>query len=283
MDSSAPLSTTWKVSRRAWALSHEAYQPNRRKFKRNLRLAVTAAIRQAVTRPWFEFLATPEMVPYVHANPRLAFRPMNTYLSKGWNWDRRTKVILETYEFINAMEGKLKEAMTLPRGITLASVALGKGQEARFRLGFDAKFRKEGEICLFLELAPYEGDVTGMAISLEHLQGSQWVAYIGAIQGRLGGGEEVVKAATKAMHGLRPKFLMVFLAQELARSLRISQLLGVGNGIQVYRANPLRVLHPSKDIRFDYDELWREAGGEPVQEGWFQLPLRTQRRPAAGD
>jgi len=272
------LTSTWKVSRRAWSLSHEMYKANRRKFKRNLRWAVTAAVRQAVTRPWFEFLATSGMAPFVHANPRLAFRPMNTYMSKAWSWERRTKVVLETYEFINSMKGVLREAMLRPEGRILAAVDLGKGLEARFRLGFDPKFRKEGELCLFLELSAYEGPVMGMALSLEHLADSRWVAYVGAIQGRLGGGEDVVKVATKAMHGLRPKFLMVFLAQEMARALRVGRLLGVGNRIQVYRANPLRILHASKDIRFDYDALWKEAEGEAAEEGWFQLPLRTPRR-----
>ncbi|BDU73466.1 DUF535 family protein [Mesoterricola silvestris] len=272
------LSSTWKVSRRAWSLSHEMYRANKRKFKRNLRWAVTAAVRQAVTRPWFEFLATPAMAPFVQANPRLAFRPMNTYMSKAWGWERRVKVILETYEFINAMDGILRDAMLRPEGRILASADLGKGLEARFRLGFDPKFRKEGELCLFLELSAYEGPVMGMALALEHRADSHWVAYVGAIQGRLGGGEEVVKVATKAMHGLRPKFLMVFLAQEMARALRVGHLLGVGNRIQVYRANPFRILHPSKDIRFDYDALWKEAEGEEAEEGWFRLPLRTQRR-----
>jgi uncharacterized protein len=272
------LTSTWKVSRRAWSLSHEMYKANRRKFKRNLRWAVTAAVRQAVTRPWFEFLATPEMAPFVHANPRLAFRPMNTYMSKAWGWERRTKVVLETYEFINSMKGVLRDAMLQPEGRILAAVDLGKGLEARFRLGFDPKFRKEGELCLFLELSAYEGPVMGMALSLEHRADSKWVAYVGAIQGRLGGGEDVVKVATKAMHGLRPKFLMVFLAQEMVRALRVGRLLGVGNRIQVYRANPFRILHASKDIRFDYDGLWKEAEGEAAEEGWFQLPLRTPRR-----
>ena len=275
---SSPLSTSWKVSRRAWSLSNAMYQANPRKFKRNLRWAVTATVRQAVTRPWFEYLATPDLAPFVQANPRLAFRPMNTYVAKGWGWERRVKVILETYEFINAMDGILKEAMGRPEGKILVAVDLGKGMEARIRLGFDAKFRKEGELALFLEVTPFEGAVCGMAMSLEHGQGSHWTAYLGAVQGRLGGGEEVVKAATKAMHGLRPKFLLVFLAQEMVRVMRVGRLLGVGNRIQVYRANPFRLLHPSKDIRFDYDALWEEAGGVLGPDGWYQLPLRTQRR-----
>jgi len=98
------------------------------------------------------------------------------------------------------------------------------------------------------------------------------------LAGRGGGGEDVVKAATKAMHGLRPKSLMVFLAQEIVRALRIGGLRGVGNGIQVYRANAPRLFHAPKKFHFDYDEFWLEAGGELAPDGWFTLPLKTQPR-----
>ena len=275
---SAPLPSTWQVCRRAWVLSRTIYVGSPRTFKHNLRWAVTVAARQALSRPWFETLATEEMAPFVHANPRLAFSPLGSYLSRTWNWDQRTKVLLDTYEFINNMGGRLKEAMLRPGGLVLARSELGKGLEARIRLGLDNKFRKEGEVAVFFELAPFPGPVAGMAFSLEHREGSHWLAYVGVMQGRGGGGEDVVKAATKAMHGLRPKSLMVFLAQEIVRALRIGGLRGVGNGIQVYRANAPRLFHAQKKFHFDYDEFWTEAGGELAPDGWFTLPLKTQPR-----
>ena len=169
---SAPLPSTWQVCRRAWVLSRTIYVGSPRTFKHNLRWAVTVAARQALSRPWFETLATEEMAPFVHANPRLAFSPLGSYLSRTWNWDQRTKVLLDTYEFINNMGGRLKEAMLRPGGLVLARSELGKGLEARIRLGLDNKFRKEGEVAVFFELAPVPGPVAGMAFALEHRQRS---------------------------------------------------------------------------------------------------------------
>jgi hypothetical protein len=33
-----------------------------------------------------------------------------------------------------------------------------------------------------------------------------------------------------------------------------------------------------RNIRFDFDALWTEIGGEPREDGWFDLPLTTPRR-----
>jgi uncharacterized protein VirK/YbjX len=170
----------------------------------------------------------------------------------------------------------MEKAMQCPEGMSLAQLDLDRGQKARIRIGSDSQFRKEGEISVFLELEGVAGPITGMAFSLE--QDGGWIALIGGFQGRKGGDEETIKLATKAMHGLRPKNLMVLLIQELAQALGISALRGVGNRVQVYRARLNNPLVPSRKICFDFDALWIEVGGEPREDGWFGLPLTTPRR-----
>lgn len=267
------------VSRKAWSYSAQAYETHpgdRKKLKRHVRWAVMAALREASVQGWFAFLDEPAIQPFVAANPRLAFRPMGTYMSRRWGWPRRFKVIRDTYIFAHANGGALQEALLREGGLALARIPLEKMGVMTLRLRADVQFRKEGEAGVFLEFEGIEGAISSFVFSLEHLPGG-WVCYLGALQGRKGGDEEAIKAATKAMHGLRPKALMVFVAQEIARSLRVSNLLGVGNGIHVTLA---RTLGSAKKILFDYDDLWREAGGEPQPDGWFQLPLKAQRRTA---
>ncbi|MDE3032878.1 MAG: DUF535 family protein [Acidobacteriota bacterium] len=267
------------VSRKAWTYSTRAYEARpgeRTKVKRHVRWAVMAALREASVQGWFAFLDEPAIHPFVAANPRLAFRPMGTYMSRRWGWPRRFKVIRDTYIFAHANGRALQEALLREGGLVLARWPLEKAGTMTLRLRADAQFRKEGEAGVFLELEGVAGAISSFAFSLEHDPGG-WTCYIGALQGRKGGDEEAIKTATKAMHGLRPKALMVFVAQEIARSLRVCALLGVGNGIHVARA---RILGPAKKILFDYDELWREAGGEPQPDGWFRLPLKATHRSA---
>jgi uncharacterized protein VirK/YbjX len=266
-----------RVSRKAWDYSAQAYEARpgeRKKLKRHLRWAALAMIREASVQGWFAFLDEPVIRPFVQANPRLAFRPMGTYMSRRWDWSRRFQVIRDTYVFVNAKGGTFQEAMLREAGLLLARIPLDKAGTLNLRMRADAQFRKEGEIGVFLELEGIAGAISSFAFSLE--RGTEgWSCFVGALQGRKGGDEETIKLATKAMHGLRPKALMVFVAQEVARSLRLSHLLGVGNGIHVARG---RVLGPARKILFDYDDLWTEAGGAPRPDGWFDLPLKAPRR-----
>lgn len=268
-----------RVSRKAWAYSSQAYE-NRpgesENLKRHLRWTVQSILQEASVQGWFAFLDEPAMRPFLAAQPRLAFRPMGTYMSRRWDWARRFKVIRDTYGFVHARGGRLQEALLRGDGLLLARIPLEKAGHLILRLRPDVQFRKEGEAGVFLELEGIPDAVSAFAFSLEHLHGG-WACYLGALQGRRGGDEAVIKVATKAMHGLRPKALMAFVAQELARSLRMSSLLGVGNGIHVARG---RILGSGKKLLFDYDELWREMGGEFQPDGWYRLPLKASRRTA---
>ncbi len=269
----------WKAARRAWTWSqhvHRLHPKSLSLFRRHLRWATAAALRPQESLDWFSFHDEPAMRGFAQANPRLVFRALTRYMSVRWGLEHRTKVIQDTYRFIVNRGGFLQEAMHCPEGLTLARLELDRGQRARIRLGSDAQFRKEGEISLFLELEGVVGPVTGLAFSLE--QDGDWVALIGGFQGRKGGDEDTIKLATKAMHGLRPKNLLVLLVQELARVMNIGTLRGVGNRVQVYRSRVDNPLVPARNIRFDFDALWTELGGVALADGWFGLPLTTPRR-----
>ena len=269
----------WKAASRAWQWSRRVYCPDPespRLFKHHLRWATAAALRPQESLDWFSFHDEPAISGFSHANPRLVFRALTSYMSVRWNLAHRMKVIQDTYRFIVNQGGFLEKAMQRPEGMTLAQLDLDRGQKARIRIGSDAQFRKEGEISMFLELDGVDGPVTGLAFSL--VQDRGWIALIGGFQGRKGGDEETIKLATKAMHGLRPKNLMVLLIQELAQTLGIPTLRGVGNSVQVFRARMNNPLVPVRKIRFDFDALWTEVGGELGADGWFGLPLSTPRR-----
>ena len=269
----------WKAAREAWNWSRRVHLHHPASLKlvtRHLRWATAAALRPHAALDWFAFHGEADMQGFVLANPRLVFRALTSYMSIRWGLAHRIKVIQDTYCFIGQRGGLLAEAMRCPEGKTLAHLDLDRGQRARIRIGSDPQFRKEGEISLFLELEGIEGPVTGIAFSLE--QDTGWSLIIGGFQGRKGGDEDTIKLATKAMHGLRPKNLMVLLAQELAQTLGFRNLRGVGNGIQVYRARVNNPFVPVRNFRFDFDALWLEIGGEAREDGWFSLPLATPRR-----
>lgn len=267
-----------RTGRRAWELSARAYAGGPSgfgQFKRNARWATTSALREALSHRWFVFLERPELRPFLERNPRLAFAPMGAYLCAGWSWEDRIRVLQESYAFAALQGGALREALLSPGGVVLASWGPA-GESMAVRMRSTPQFRKEGEWGVFLEQEGVEGAVIGFAFSLARRAAGGWALLIGAVQGRPDGGEGVTKSATKDLHGIMPKRFVVFLAQEIARSLRMRELLGAGNRVQIYRVRPGR-----RKVLLDYDGLWSDAGGTVREDGWFQLPLKAARRTAA--
>src|ERR1035438_7426644 len=108
-----------KAARRAWAWSLLVYAQNPgrfRLFKRHIRWAVAASIRQAESQHWFDFLERSDLGPFLKAHPRLVFRPFSQYMCIRWNWARRVKVISETYECIMKQGRFLKDALETQEG-----------------------------------------------------------------------------------------------------------------------------------------------------------------------
>lgn len=211
------------------------------------------------------------MEPFLRHDPRLAFRPVDSYLGIDLGLAQRTRIVLDTFRFVHAYGGVLKEALGSEEGMALTDLKLDKGFDLVVQLCSHSQFRKEGEVSVFIHLRPIEGCVASFAFSLEEADGG-WNMRVGAVQGRKGGDEDTIKVATKALHGLRPKSLAVFVAQELARSLQVKALFGVGNAGHVFLSRNKR------PVFFNYDELWEEHDGERCGEHWYRIPLKAKRR-----
>jgi hypothetical protein len=248
-------------------------------MKQNLRWATIAAARPLEALQWFSKMQSQDLQPFADANPLLPLKPMRAYLSARWGLVRRTKVMRETYSFVLWRGGALREALLQQEGegVVLASVTLGELGPAELSLGFDNRFRKEGEFAITLRCPEQGGRISSLSFALEW-RGNGLVMYAGCVQGRSEGDDGFMKALQKAMFGMRPKALVVFAAQEIARSLGAREFLGAGNSIQVHRRKHLIHLAWVHELTFDYDAFWNELGGHPAQDGWFYLPRKAHRR-----
>lgn len=245
------------------------------RFYQRLRWGIAAAVAPRVAKGWFDEMSRPPLSSFADANPRLALKPMRVYMSTRWDRPRRVKVILDTYRFIHSRGGTLQNALLQSGGSVLARTDANGCGAVSIVLGVHNRFRKEGE--LVVSLLCEASNVAYMSFSLENRPDGGLCLYIGCIQGSDGHKDEI-KALSKAMHGLRPKALLVFVAQELARALGASDLMGVGNDILAHRCKHLIRIPFCHDLTFDYDTVWSENGGRPGPNGWFHLPLASQRR-----
>ena len=275
------LLTAWRAARRAWRLSASAYRADRplKRLKQNLRWSLAAAARPDAALDWFAHLGTEALAPFEAANPILAFKPMRTYLSTLWGLGRRTKVMRETYAYVLWRGGAAREALLQGHGggVVLAVFPLGDLGEGQILLGFDNTFRKEGEFAVTFSVPGLGARICCLSFALEW-QDNGLALFAGCVQGLHEGEAELMKALGKAMHGLRPKALVVFAAQEVARALGARELFGAGNAIQVHRRKHLIHLGWAHDLTFDYDAFWGELGGKEAFDGWFYLPRKARPR-----
>ena len=271
----------WIAARHAWRLSDRAFrnEPTLKRLKQNLRWSLAAAAHPGAALAWFSHLRQEDLAPFKEANPILDFKPMRSYLSTRWGLSRRTKVMRETYAYVLWRGGALREALLSPQGggVRLASFPLGDLGDGELLLGFDNRFRKEGEFAVTLAVPGLGGRVCSLSFALEW-QANGLALVAGCVQGIHEGQDDPMKALGKAMHGLRPKALVVFAAQEVARALGAREIFGAGNAIQVHRRKHLIHLGWAHDLTFDYDAFWRELGGRPAYDGWFYLPRKGRRR-----
>ena len=83
--------------------------------------------------------------------------------------------------------------------------------------------------------------------------------------------QELVKQATKALHGMRPMFMLVNAFKILAEKWQC-ELVGIPHKAQgKYR------LSARSKILFNYDEFWQENRGE-YRNNYWQLPLDIERK-----
>lgn len=83
--------------------------------------------------------------------------------------------------------------------------------------------------------------------------------------------QDLVKQATKALHGMRPMFMLVNVFKMLAEKWQC-ELVGIPHKAQgKYR------LSARSKILFDYNEFWQENQGE-YRDHYWHLPLTIERK-----
>lgn len=271
---SAPLS----AAREAWDIATRGYagEPRLKLLKQQLRWAFAAAVNAGAAREWFRILRTPGLSMYEGLNPRMALKPFRVYISNEWDIEQKIKTIKDTYRFIQSIGPSLQSALTRREGVDLARFVLAQDCSATVQLWYENTYRKEGELVASLCCHELGGVIISLAFSFEQRPDGDWVMYIGCIQGRTGVDN---KPISKAMHGLWPRVFIVFAAQEIASSLGITHILGVGNGIHSHKNKHIIHIATHHGLTFDYDALWEEVGGKPVEGGWFAIPAQLERRP----
>ncbi|TAN17327.1 MAG: DUF535 domain-containing protein [Chitinophagaceae bacterium] len=270
----------FSAATKAWKLATNAFSKESKEYRRKQQYK---SFRYALIHPffasqWFKIFCSPEFHLIAEHRSRLYIKPFRVYMSVYWDRDRRVKVILDTYRFIQSAGEGFLQVIASEEPMPLAVFRLKDGSEARLSIGYDERYRKEGELAMFLHCGQPGGFIAGASFSFENTAKEGWVCRIGCIQGHKNGEEDLIKSAQNLMNGLRPKSFMVFAVMEFARHSGIQRVYGAGQSIQAFRRQHAIHIPWFHKIHFDYNKLWTESGGKLQEDGWFLLPCTTPRK-----
>lgn len=245
-------------------------------FKHRFKFAVRSLCVLPFMLRWLDtFLGHPVLLAYLRQNPRVAAKLHRPYLSRRVGTRSKLEVLQAHYRLeCERFPAPLLHALLAGETLDLATV---QGKDARayaLRLTHQHSFDKEGELSLQLITEDGIPLVTLTFSMTETATGAKLV--IGGLQGprRSEGDAEVIRAATKAFHGLFPKRVIIEALYAIAQALGPMRIIAIGKARHIYNAWRYR-----RHFEADYDGFWLALGASEDKPALFFLPIVPHRKP----
>ncbi|SHH02047.1 DUF535 family protein [Chryseobacterium vrystaatense] len=268
----------FKVSIKAWKFAEIAFNNERKKYKRKQQYKsfVLTLLNHKPSRYWFEILESDRYKEVLSQRPRLFLKPFKVYLSTQYSIHQRIKIICDTYDFIY---DKQIEKVIWGEDHVICEFALKNGLPAKLMIGYNDRYRKEGELVLSLVIDHLDGNVASLSFAVEKSENNRWLCRIGCLQGRpVVNGIYVTKEAQKLMNGIRPKAFLIEILQEFCKTLDIASINAIGGKCQAQNRKHFIHIPLLHAIPFSYNEFWEEMGGKDLGNNWYVLPSVTSRK-----
>lgn len=238
-----------------------------------LKLGARSLAHREQTRRWLGLLNShPAFSELVRHCPRLVHKIYRPYLTNTLRCEDRLQVLASHYRFIFRRNLGATVVQASRAGVWLGSATGKTGTVYALHLHAVGTLEREGE--LVLQLSADGALLYSVAFTFSTSAGSAAVS-IGCIQGpKTGDGLTAIRHATRELHGLRPKQLLVTLVRHLGHQLGCTQLRLVGNDNRVVR-NAMR----KGRVAADYDTLWGELGAARLNDGDFLMACGPLQMP----
>lgn len=220
----------------------------------------------------------PMLAQMLSVQPGLPCRLHRPWLSINTNRKQAADALCWHYDKMTTrLPARLANGYLSKQGITLAVLTGKDDQHYSLRLCPDAMLDKEGEATLVF-CDTQETALAELTFTLCQFAGKNTL-FIGGLQGaKAHVPHEQIQAATKAVHGLFPKRLLVEAAMTLGQSLHVQEIRAVSNETHIYRNVRYRKKKQGK-LHADYNSFWQSLGAVTDQYGDFVLPLMIPRKP----
>ncbi|MDM5180138.1 VirK/YbjX family protein [Massilia sp. DJPM01] len=242
-------------------------------WRERLKLHARALLNRRVTGQWLRVLnAHPVFSDLVRDTPKLLYKIYRPYMSNVLCAEARLRVLAAHYGFVFSRGLGPMIVAAARAGVPLGAVEGKTGTIYELQLRAVSTMEREGE--LVLQLCDAGTPVFSLAFTFAEEEG-ETIVCIGCIQGPKGGdGLEAIRNATRELHGVRPKHLLVTLVRQLGHAFGCGRVRLVGNANRVVHGAIRR-----GKVLADYDQMWNELGAEPRPDGDFGLACEPVREP----
>jgi uncharacterized protein VirK/YbjX len=243
------------------------------RLRERLKIRVRALLHPLQTPGWLRLLNShPAFSEYVRNCPRFLYKVYRPYISNALRPEDRLAAIRDHYGFVFRRGLGQVVARASLGAVVLAGVEGKSGLPYEIQLRTVNMFDREGE--LVLQLAQDGKIVYTVAYTVAPRAGRPAIS-IGCVQGgKTEDAREAIRLATRDLHGMRPKQLMVSLVRQLGFEYGCERLHMVSNRNRViYKA----IKHGR--VLADYDLLWEELGALKNAGGDYELDCAALAAP----
>jgi uncharacterized protein VirK/YbjX len=222
---------------------------------------------------WHAFLGSmPGLSSLAQLHPCLRFKIYRPYASRQLGCADRLALLEGHYRFLWQAGARALVERAAREPVVLAALDGKDGAQYRLQLTAIHDSYREGELCLRLTR---DGLALYLASFLFVPRADGVSLQLGALQGlRSEAGKLAVKDATRALHGCRPKNLMVAALRDFGDFFACNNLFLISNDNRI-ALNARRRRH----IAADYDLAWQELHALRMRDGNYHLPCAPYRAP----
>ena len=255
----------WTTTKRLMAYEKSSYYRNRTSFWHS----VYAFFEHRAFAEWVSFLNAPGREAIRDGDRHVWYKPLRGYMTTDWDSLRRVKVVKDSCAFILSNPGAARDVIVNRAGVVLARDPLGEAQgDLIIELNHQGRFKREGELSISVVCPDQGGELASIVFSYEQTS-SGLVAYVGGLQGGLGGNPATVKSS--------PKCMAILALQCYLSLVGVTKILAVRDTRQMSNKKHM-IKTPWNRITLSYDEAWAEGGGVVLDDSWFELPLNPSQK-----
>lgn len=258
-----------------WAYSVSAADIARIDFKRRrsrvIRYVLKCAVRPRASLDWINTVYASSVGQFIGKYPQLLLKPHRPYMSRNFSFAQRASLVLDHYALaFDKLPQSVFTGVISGKRFTISQLN-SKSSIERYLVTIERanELGREGELCLSLRKEATDEAIYRLVFSFG-LHYAQHSIYIGCLLGsRDYEAKMQIRDATKALHGIRPKNLLIEALYEFASQLGINNILGISSAERVSQG---------REVMSNYDAFWKELGGVSDSSGFYQLPRLSLHR-----